>query len=323
MVNSPLTTRNRDALGRGIKRKINGVTLDTEEFKELYPFTPNFITLNSHKLHYLDKGKGSPVVMVHGNPTWSFYFRTLVRDLSRSHRVIVPDHIGCGLSDKPSEKEYDYTLESRVRDLDSLIKSLELDRKITLVVHDWGGMIGCAWALKNLDRIERIVVTNTSGFHLPLAKRFPLRLWLIKYLTWFAVPAVLGLNLFSRAALYMAPVKSLSPKVKKGLTAPYNSWKNRITTLKFVQDIPLSPKDQSHDLVTWVDSNLDRLKTIPIMILWGRHDFVFDLSFYDEWKRRFPNAQTHVFNDAGHYLFEDKPVETSNLIGQFLKDSSG
>jgi haloalkane dehalogenase len=306
-----------------VKRKINGVTLDTDEFKELYPFIPNFITLDGHKLHYLDQGKGNPVVMVHGNPTWSFYFRNIVRDLSRNHRIIVPDHIGCGLSDKPSKKDYNYTLASRVKDLDSLIKSLDLNQKITLIVHDWGGMIGCAWALENLDRIERIIITNTSGFHLPSAKRFPLRLWLIKYLTWFAVPAVLGLNLFSRAALHMAPVKPLSPKIKKGLTAPYNSWKNRIATLKFVQDIPLSPEDQSHELVTWVDTRLDRLKAVPIMILWGSHDFVFDLSFFDEWKRRFPHAETHVFEDAGHYLFEDKPAETSNIINKFMKNSSG
>ncbi len=305
---------------QGIRRTINGVTVDTSGFKEIYPFTSHFIPLDNHKLHYLDLGRGRPVVMVHGNPTWSFYFRRLARDLSMHHRVIVPDHMGCGLSDKPSIRDYDYTLESRVRDLDRLIQSLDLKEKITLVVHDWGGMIGCAWALENLDRIDRIIITNTAGFHLPAAKRFPLRLWLIRYLTWFAIPAVLGLNLFSRSALYMAPRRPLSKTVRHGLTAPYNSWKNRIATLRFVQDIPLSPGDRSYDLVNRVDTHLEDLKTIPMMILWGRHDFVFDLTFLDEWTRRFPHAQTHVFEDAGHYLFEDKPAETSKLIKKFMEE---
>ncbi len=301
-----------------VTRTINNRETTTKDFDHLYPFDPNFLTINGHDLHYLDEGKGNPVVMVHGNPTWSFYFRRLVKDLSSDHRVIVPDHIGCGLSDKPSAKNYPYTLEQRVNDLDTLIKSLDLQEKITLIVHDWGGMIGSAWALDNLDRIDKIVVTNTAGFHLPKAKRFPLRLWLIKYLRLFGVPAVLGLNVFSRAALYMAPRKPLSRDVKKGLTAPYNSWKNRIATLRFVQDIPLCPEDVSYDLVNRVDTRLNRLGNRPMMILWGKHDFVFDIPFLDEWKRRFPKARLHLFEDAGHYLFEDKPDETSDLIREFL-----
>ncbi|MCP4117207.1 MAG: alpha/beta fold hydrolase [Desulfobacteraceae bacterium] len=301
-----------------VTRAINDTETTTKDFHRLYPFDGNFLTVNGNELHYLDEGKGNPVVMIHGNPTWSFYFRRLVTDLSRDHRVIVPDHIGCGLSDKPSAKDYPYTLEQRVKDLDTLIKHLALKEKITLIVHDWGGMIGSAWALDNLDRIDKIVVTNTAGFHLPKAKRFPLRLWLLKYLRLFAVPAVLGLNVFSRAALYMAPKKPLSGDVKKGLTAPYNSWKNRIATLRFVQDIPLCPADTSWDLVDRTDNRLNRLGNLPMMILWGKHDFVFDIPFLDEWKRRFPKAKTHLFEDAGHYLFEDKPEETLDLIRDFL-----
>jgi len=170
-----------------------------------------------------------------------------------------------------------------------------------------------------MDRIERIVITNTSGFLLPQGKKFPLRLWLIKYLKPFAVPAVLGLNIFSLSALFMAVKKPLSKDVKKGLTAPYNCWKNRIATLKFVQDIPLTQKDASFKLVKTVDRNLTALNTLPIMILWGEKDFVFDLNFLNEWKKRFPNAIVHSFIDAGHYLFEDKPEETTELIKNFLE----
>ena len=98
------------------------------------------------RLHYIDEGQGEPVVMLHGNPTWSFMYRRLIDSLHHSHRVIVPDHIGCGLSEKPDDSRYSYTLKSRVDDLESLLDHLGLDRDLTLVLHDWGGMIGMAYA---------------------------------------------------------------------------------------------------------------------------------------------------------------------------------
>ncbi len=304
-----------------IKRVINNKETSTKGFEHLYPFKSNFLNIDGNMMHYLDEGSGKPVLMVHGNPTWSFYFRNLIKDLSaKGYRAIAPDHIGCGFSDKPSQSNYEYTLKNRVGNIDALIKHLNLDpqQKISLVVHDWGGMIALAWAMQHLDRIEKIVITNTSGFFLPSDKKFPLRLWLIKYLKPFAVPAVLGFNIFSRAALYMAPFTKLSKEVKKGLAAPYNSWKNRVATLKFVQDIPITQRDKSYEDVKYVDTNLLKLKTIPIIILWGEHDFVFDLSFLREWKLRFPEVDVHLFKDAGHYLFEDKPTETSDIIYKFL-----
>lgn len=299
-------------------RNINNTKTSTAGFEHLYPFAPHFLNVDGNQLHYLDEGKGKPVLMVHGNPTWSFYFRHLVSELSSDYRTIVPDHIGCGFSDKPSCREYGYTLENRVKDLDTLIGHLDLKQRITLIVHDWGGMIGLAWALQNMEKVEKIVITNTAGFFLPKEKSFPLRLQLIKSIKALAVPAVLGLNLFSKAALYMAPKSTLSHDVKEGLTAPYNSWKNRIATLKFVQDIPLSEKDKSYDIVGYVGDNLSRLKQIPMMFLWGKHDFVFDMSFLKEWQRRFPDVPVYLFENAGHYLFEDKPDETAGLIRQFL-----
>ncbi|SMC59313.1 haloalkane dehalogenase [Desulfocicer vacuolatum DSM 3385] len=302
-----------------MERNINGKVLSTQKFASLYPFKPKHVNTRGHALYYLDEGSGPPVLMVHGNPTWSFYYRHLVKALSPNHRTIVPDHIGCGFSDKPDANAYQYTLQSRVEDLDTLINKLNLTEKISLIVHDWGGMIGLAWALDHLDRVDRIVITNTSGFFLPRGKKFPLRLWLLKYLAPFAIPAVQAGNIFSWAALYMAPRFPLSKQIKQGLTAPYDSWKNRIATLKFVQDIPLSPRDESYALVKKVEDNLQQLEKIPMMILWGRHDFVFDLSFLNEWKLRFPRVPVHLFDDAGHYLFEDKPGESTALIKKFME----
>ena len=122
------------------------------------------------RLHYIDEGEGEPVIMLHGNPSWSFLYRNLIDSLRGSHRVIVPDHIGCGLSDKPDDSQYAYTLKSRVDDLEALLDHLGLDRELTLVLHDWGGMIGMTYAARHPERIARLVVTNTAAFHLPAAK---------------------------------------------------------------------------------------------------------------------------------------------------------
>ncbi len=301
-----------------VEKKINNQITSTSAFQSLYPFESNFTNINGNQMHYVDEGTGPPVVMVHGNPTWSFYFRNVIKTVSKNFRAIVPDHIGCGFSDKPDAASYNYTLSSRVRDLDTLINSLDLNEKISLVVHDWGGMIALAWAVDHLDRVDKIVITNTAGFFLPDAKQFPLRLAMIKYLKAFAVPAVLGLNIFARGALYLGSATRLAPEVKKGLVEPYNSWKNRIATLKFVQDIPISERDQSFAIVDHVQNQLDLLDESRLLFLWGAKDFVFDLSFLNEFRRRFPRAATHVFHDAGHYLFEDKPEETCKLISDFF-----
>jgi haloalkane dehalogenase len=219
-------------------------------------------------------------------------------------------------------KKLNRELERRVADLETLVDRLELNEKLTLVGHDWGGMIGLAWAVDNIEKIDKIIITNTSGFFLPENKKFPFLLWMIKYLPFFSVPAVLGLNLFARGALYLATKKPLDPRVKKGLIEPYNSWKNRIATLKFVRDIPISEKDESHAIVDHTDKHLCRLESADLMFLWGAGDFVFDLHFLDEFKKRFPAAPCHVFHDAGHYLFEDKPEETACLIEKFLNEKS-
>jgi len=285
----------------------------------LYPFSSHFLKINGLGYHYLDEGRGDPVVMVHGNPTWSFYFRNLVKGLSPDYRVIVPDHIGCGLSDKPDEDQYDFRLSSRIHDLESLLDQLGLNRSVTLILHDWGGAIGLGYALRHPDHISRIILMNTAAFFPPKGKKLPFRLHLLKRFGKLARIAVLGGNLFSRAALVMAPRKALGRAVRKGLCAPYNSWNNRLATLKFVEDIPLAPADPSYPLLEWLDHNLHRLSPIPMLILWGMHDFVFDPDYLAEWQRRFPRALIHRYPEAGHYLLEDAPERIRVDILNFLK----
>ncbi len=287
---------------------------------QAYPFKSNYLTIRGLRYHYLDEGQGEPLVMLHGNPTWSFYFRRLVEKFSATYRVIVPDHIGCGLSDKPGPGQYDFRLRSRIDDLNALLAHLVPDQAVTLIVHDWGGMIGLGWAVDHLEHVRRLVIMNTAGFFPPGRKAIPWRLRLLRRPNPLMDWAVLHLNLFARAALYMAPRRSLPPAIKAGLIAPYDTPRHRLATLKFVQDIPLSPDDPSGPIVARVDRELDRITARPVLLIWGRHDFVFDRDYFDEWRRRMPKAEVHWLDEAGHYLLEDAPEKIAGLIGAFLKN---
>jgi haloalkane dehalogenase len=290
-------------------------------YKQLYPFESHFLNINGMAYHYLDEGRGEPLLMVHGNPTWSFYYRSLVTAFSDRYRVIVPDHIGCGLSDKPGVNEYEYTLKNRVSNLSSLMDYLSLDQPVTLVVHDWGGMIGLSWALDHLNQVGRIIVMNTAGFFPPRGKPIPRRLKLIRSGGKLMRFAVLYLNLFARAALYMAPRSPLPANIKQGLIAPYDSPRNRVATLKFVLDIPMGPEDPSGRLVHRVDRHINDIFKRPAIVLWGAHDFVFDRDYFLEWQRRLPGIETHWFDDAGHYLLEDIPDKIISHIKEFLRNN--
>lgn len=291
---------------------------DEHLWRPLYPFESHYFDRSGLQMHYLDEGRGPPVVMVHGNPTWSFYFRELVKALRAQFRCIVPDHIGCGLSDKPGDDRYAYSLQSRVDDLEALLDHLRIEGPTTLVVHDWGGMIGLACALRRPERIARLVILNTAAFLPPPGKRFPWQLRVLHGRNAWTELAVRGLNLFTWPATWMATTKGLPTAVKAGLMAPYDSWANRIAPLRFVQDIPTRPRHRSYDLCKGVDDNLHRLADRPMLICWGERDFVFDRDFLNEWRRRFPKAEVHGFPDAGHYVMEDAAERVVPLVREFL-----
>ncbi|MDP6931921.1 MAG: alpha/beta fold hydrolase, partial [Myxococcota bacterium] len=285
--------------------------------RDLYPFEGRTVQVGGHGIHTLDEGRGSPVLMVHGNPTWSFYYRNLVLALRDTHRVVVPDHIGCGFSDKPSLDEYPYTLDRRVEDLTALVDSLELGDDITLVVHDWGGMIGMAWAVRNAHRIRRIVVLNTAAFPKPDSKRLPWSLGLVRN-TWLGAWLVQGFNAFSWGATRLAVTRRpLSPPVRKAYCAPHDTWDNRLSTLRFVQDIPLGPEDPGWDTVTRTADGLKAFADTPVLICWGARDFVFDDHFLREWQSRWPHATVHRYEDCGHYVLEDARDEVIAQVRTF------
>lgn len=286
--------------------------------KHLYPFERHYASIGGHAMHYLDEGEGKPVVMVHGNPTWSFYYRELVKALRDDHRCIVPDHIGMGLSDKPADRQYPYTLARRVDDLEALLDQLGIIEDVTLVVHDWGGMIGMAWATRHPEAIERLVVLNTAAFPLPSSRPFH---WPLRFTrTPIGGLLVRRMNAFSEvAARTCVTRRPMSREVRAAYTAPYDSYDNRIATLRFVQDIPLSPSDPGYDIVAETARGLDAFQSTPTKIFWGDKDFVFDAPFLHEWERRLPHADVTRFADCGHYVLEDAAEEILPAVQAFVR----
>ncbi|MFZ2956225.1 MAG: alpha/beta fold hydrolase [Candidatus Ozemobacteraceae bacterium] len=270
-------------------------------------------------MHYADEGPrdGEPLVMVHGNPSWSFLFRRLIDAFKTTHRTIAVDHIGCGLSDKPGDDAYPYRLENRIEDLERLIDSLHLKQPITLVLHDWGGAIGMGFAVRRPDRIKRIIALNTGAFRLPEAKTFPWPLWFFRNLG-LGEFANRAFNAFSSIATWAAVAKTMPEDVKRGFTGPYNSWENRIATIRFVQDIPLIESDPSWKEIRKIEEGFAEFRETPALLCFGRKDWVFDRHFFAEWRRRLPRAEAHSFSDASHYVLEDAHERVIPLIREFL-----
>lgn len=264
-------------------------------------------------MHYLDEGQGEVVTLVHGNPTWSFYYRHVISLLSKHFRVIVPDHIGCGLSDKP--ESFDYTLKNHIDNLSALLNELGV-KKTSMVVHDWGGAIGLGTAAFHAIEIEKIVILNTAAFR---SNRIPLR---IRICRWPLCGEFLvkGLNGFAVAATFMAVTQPMGKDIAAAYVKPYSSWKNRIAVHEFVKDIPLKPEHRSYRTLVELERYLDRLaeEPPPMAIIWGGKDFCFNDHFYNEWRRRFPNAEYHYFKQYGHYILEDGMGDVEPIIDKFL-----
>lgn len=283
------------------------------DWRSLYPFTSHVLSLDGQRYHYVDEGNGEPLLLVHGNPTWSFYWRDLIVSLRDRYRLVAPDHIGCGLSDKP--QEYPYRLAQHIENLKRLIVDLDL-RKITLCVHDWGGAIGLGAAVDMPERFSRLVIFNTAAFRCPT---IPLRIRVCR--TPVLGPlAVRGFNAFARAALWMASEKRerLTASVKAGLLAPYDSWANRVAVQRFVEDIPMHAGHPSYATLVRLEERLHTLSSLPIALVWGMRDWCFTPAMLARFQQFFPNAESHRFDDAGHYVIEDAHERIVPLLEAFF-----
>jgi len=288
--------------------------LISKELKSEYPFKHHYHKLEDGlKLHYVDEGgKGQrAVLMVHGNPTWSFLYRNVIKAIAPTSRMIALDHIGCGLSDKP--QRYTYTLEKHIDNLESLVKyTLEKEAKFDLIVHDWGGAIGTGLATRMPERIRKLVIINTAAF---TSTRIPKRINFCK-IPFLGEKFIRHFNGFAYPATFMAVKRPLSKLVKKGFLLPYNNYQNRIATARFVKDIPMSKKHPTWSILKNIEKNLHKIKAEKL-ILWGGKDFCFNDSFYKKWLEVYPEAKSFYYEKSGHYLLEDSP-EAITQIEDFL-----
>ncbi|MCA9173097.1 MAG: alpha/beta fold hydrolase [Planctomycetales bacterium] len=281
----------------------------SESWRAEYPFASHHLDVDGVGLHYIDEGpgdQGRPLLMVHGNPTWSFYWRHLVQGLRDKHRCVAVDHIGCGLSDKP--QDYEYTLRRHTDNLSQLIESLDL-RDVTLLAHDWGGAIGLGALMAAPERFRHVILFNTGAWpphfvplriracRTPLAGRIALR----------------GLNLFARAALTMAVERPLSSAARAGYLAPYDSWAHRVAVWRFVRDIPLTRRHPTWETLARLERQLpDWIQ--PVDLIWGMKDWCFDPSCLERFQAIWPQAQSHPLPQAGHYVVEDARDEILELL---------
>jgi cis-3-alkyl-4-acyloxetan-2-one decarboxylase len=272
--------------------------------------------LGGHRCHYVDEGAGPVLLMVHGNPTWSFFFRELVQGLRGRYRVVAIDQIGCGLSDKPAATDYPYRLARRIADVNEFIEKLDL-RQITLVAHDWGGGIGMGAAVAAPERFARFVLMNTAAFR---AQRCPWQIQLCR-IPIVGQVGIQGLNLFARSATRLTVCKPerMTPAVKAGYLAPYDSWANRVAVYRFVLDIPRSPSHPSYQTLTDIEQGLAKFSRHPVCLIWGMRDWCFSPWFLERFREFFPQAEVHRLEDAGHYLVEDAHERIVPLMEKFLE----
>ena len=290
-----------------------------QELKTEYPFNSHYLKIdNQMELHYIDEGPKDtpPIIMVHGNPTWSFFYRNLIRTFSPNRRVIAIDHIGCGLSSKP--QDYDYTLENHIQNLSQLFNEVILpdlgDKKFDLIVHDWGGAIGLGFASRFKQYLNKSVIMNTAAY---TDENIPKSINICK-IPIFGEKLVRHLNAFAWPATFMAVKTPLSPLITRGYLLPYDNNKNRKATARFVMDIPMKPSHPSWSTLKKIEEALPELPGEKLL-LWGEQDFCFSPHFFERWKVFYPNAQTCLLPKAGHYLLEDEPELTTSKISGFLQ----
>ena len=278
--------------------------LDRKEF----PFKSHFFETNVGKLHYVDEGEGDPIVMVHGNPGWSFEYRNVIKEMKSTNRCISHDCIGFGLSDKPYE--FDYLPKSQANLFEEFLESLDL-QNVTLVVNDWGGPIGFNYAIKHPDRINKIVILNTMMWSVkgdPHFEKFSkfmgkgIGKWMIK-----------NFNFFGKAVVK----KAVGDKKKLDKNTHRHYYKH-LSTPKERKGSWIFP-GQIIGSSEWLDSlwnQRDQIADIPVSIVWGMKDIAFRPQELDRFLDVWPNAKVTKLSDVGHFPQEENP----EAVIQALRD---
>ncbi|QDU66721.1 alpha/beta fold hydrolase [Engelhardtia mirabilis] len=281
-----------------------------------YEVTPHFVRVDGGPwMHFVDEGNpAAPVLLcVHGNPSWSFHWRRLIDRFRFTHRVVAPDLIGCGFSEKPAD--FDYRLARHIDSLETLVDELGIERA-TLVVQDWGGAIGLGLAARRPELVERLVILNSGAFR---STRMPGRIAMGR-VPFLGRLGIRGLGLFSRLALMWAVERKRWTRAeRRGYLLPYASWADRVAIQAFVDDIPMDPSHRSWNDLVAIEESLSGLADRPTCIVWGARDWCFTTEFRDRYQQFFPAAEVHTIANAGHWVLEDAPEEVLNHIAAFLE----
>jgi haloalkane dehalogenase len=290
-----------------------------------FPFESRFITIDGQRIHYVDEGSGEPILMLHGNPTWSYLYRHLIRDLKGEYRCIALDHLGFGYSDKP--RHADYSMRAHMLRLQSFVSKLGL-KDLTLAVQDWGGVIGLGWAVRNKPLVKRLVIMNTTGFA-PPGKKALLEMnpppWGLLMLYPLKIPVlgelfVQGRNGFVKRLLPSGihNKQRLDQKSFQGYLDPYPTWASRRAHLASVRQIPFSSRHPTMRLLQEIGAELDGWQ-VPTQLVWGMRDPVFVPWFLEEFERRLPNHAPSVrLANASHFLQDDTPEPIVRAIRSFM-----
>ncbi|MDP4595262.1 MAG: alpha/beta fold hydrolase [Beijerinckiaceae bacterium] len=301
-------------------------------FDGAWPYGPQWFATPEGRLHYIDEGPrdGIPIVMVHGNPTWSYLYRRFIKAVTeQGFRAIAMDHLGFGRSDKPTRNS-DFSIPAHAARCEALLEALDLKNAV-LVVQDWGGPIGLAWAARHPERVSGLFILNTF-FQRPNAK-VPLP----GILKAFRTPVigellVKGAHAFVKGFLFQAGLYDrtrLTATDKLAYLAPHPTWSSRTGILAFPRQIPSGPEGQVSDFVAAEGAKLEAaFAHKPVKIVWPMQDVAFGPGTLDNmWLQSFPNAQVVRVENAGHFIQEDAPEtvipELMAFIGQIQPRGPG
>jgi cis-3-alkyl-4-acyloxetan-2-one decarboxylase len=289
-------------------------TLDGD-FGGTFPFEARYLRGPADvRLHYVDEGPrdATPLLFAHGNPTWSYLWRRQIADLSaQGHRCVAFDHMGFGRSDKPPHLSV-YTLRAHIDNAIALVDALDL-HEVVLVAHDWGGPIGLGAVLERRERLRALVLMNTWAWELPS--------FLPPFIREFRTEGLgeilaLGGNLFVESIPGGMARRDIDPVMMEAYRAPFPDYWSRAGTLAFQREIPLTERDRSARLMGSIHERLPELD-VPVLLVWGLRDRVFQPVFLEQWRELFPAASTVELDDAGHFLVEDRPGAVTEAIAEF------
>jgi pimeloyl-ACP methyl ester carboxylesterase len=286
------------------------------DFEGTFPFESRYLRAGKTNLHYVDEGpsEAPPLLFLHGNPTWSYLWRRPIADLSAAgRRCVAYDHMGFGRSEKPPRMSA-YTLERHIENALALIDELDL-RDLTLVAHDWGGPIGLGAMLERPERLNAIVLMNTWAWELPS--------WLPPFIRQFRTEGLgeilaLGGNLSVESIPGGMARRDVDPVMMDAYRAPFPDYWSRAGTLAFQREIPLTERDRSAPMISSIHERLRQLD-VPVLLLWGMRDPVFQPVFLDQWRELFPDAEVASLEDASHFVVEDRPDAVIGAIERFLR----